>query len=91
MGTDDGYHDKNLGQALVVAHPTYTKRAPQYAWKMVKLLPHFRRERPNIWICLTTVTFEGVTIPSGARVYTGAPQDGVDFGQLLEQEYAAKK
>ena len=58
---------------------------------MVKLLPHFSREKPNIWICLTTVTFEGVTIPSGARVYTGSPQDGVDFGQLLEQEYAAKR
>lgn len=51
-------------------------------------LKHFKRELPGLWTCLTTVTIDGVTIPSGARVIAGVPYDGVDIATLLEQEYA---
>jgi hypothetical protein len=51
-------------------------------------LKHFKRELPGLWTCLTTFTIGGVTIPSGARVISGVPYNGVDVGELLEQEYA---
>lgn len=51
-------------------------------------LKHFKRERPGLWTCLSTVSIGGVTIPSGARFIAGVPYDGVDVAALLEEEYA---
>lgn len=54
-------------------------------------LKHFKRELPGLWTCLSTVSIDGVTIPSGARVIAGVPYDGVDVAALLEQEYASEQ
>ena len=57
---------------------------------MKDYLKHFKRELPGLWTCLTTVSFRGVTIPSGARFIAGVPFDGVDVAGLLEEEYASQ-
>jgi hypothetical protein len=54
-------------------------------------LKHFKRELPGLWTCLTTVSINGLTIPSGARFIAGVPYDGVDVAALLEQEYASQQ
>ena len=51
-------------------------------------LKHFKRELPGLWTCLTTVTIDGVTIPSGAG-HCRLAYEGVDVGALLELEYAS--
>ena len=58
---------------------------------MKEHLKHFKRELPGLWTCLTTVTIEGVTIPSGARVIAGVPYNGVDVAALLEQAYESER
>jgi hypothetical protein len=45
---------------------------------MQDFMKHFKREQT------------GSGIPSGARIKVGTPFEGVDVGQLLEQEYARK-
>ena len=58
---------------------------------MQNLIKHFARERPGVWTCLTPVTVGTVTIPSGIRVLAGTSIDGVDVGQLLDDEYAKQQ
>ena len=58
---------------------------------MENLIKHFARERPGVWTCLTPATVAGVAIPSGIRVLAGTRIDGVDVGQLLEEEYAKQE
>lgn len=56
--------------------------------RMRNILKYFTRQQPGAWTCLSTISIAGVTVPSGARLLAGAPIDGVDVVQLLEQEYA---
>jgi hypothetical protein len=51
-------------------------------------MKRFTRDRAGVWTCLRSATVGIVTMPSGARVVQGWPYDGVDFAQLLEDEYA---
>jgi hypothetical protein len=57
---------------------------------MRDFMKHFKREQDGVWSCITTASIGSVTIPSGARIKVGTTFDGVDVGQLLEQEYAKK-
>jgi hypothetical protein len=57
---------------------------------MQDFMKHFKREQDGVWSCITTASIGSVTIPSGARIKVGTTFDGVDVGQLLEQEYARK-
>ena len=54
-------------------------------------MKHFARERPGVWTCLTPVTVNGVSVPSGIRVLAGTSIDGVDVGSLLDEEYARQQ
>ena len=54
-------------------------------------LKHFKRELPGLWTCLTSVSIDGVAIPSGALFIAGVPYEGVDVAALLEQEYAKQQ
>jgi hypothetical protein len=58
---------------------------------MKDYLKHFKRELTGLWTCLSSVSIDGVTIPSGARFIAGVPYEGVDVGALLEEEYASQQ